>query len=65
MTERSRPDRDPSEPHDAGRTSGGGSLGHIQPDNVEREGPVRNNAEKRDSDEPTLPSDDATLRTKI
>ena len=50
---------------DAGRTSGGGSLGHIQPDKVTREAPLRNNAEKRESDEPTLPSNDATLNTKI
>ena len=50
---------------DAGRTSGGGSLGHVQPDKVTREAPLRNNAEKRDSDEPTLPSNDATLNTKI
>lgn len=28
---------------DAGRTSGGGSLGHRQPDDVENEGPIRNN----------------------
>ena len=50
---------------DAGRTSGGGSLGHVQPDKVTREAPLRNNADKRESDEPTLPSNDATLRTKI
>lgn len=50
---------------DAGRTSGGGSLGHVQPDKVEREAPLRNNAAHRDSDEPTLPSDDASLKTNI
>lgn len=50
---------------DAGKTSGGGSLGHIQPDRVEREAPLRNNAEKRDDDEPTMPSKDASLNTKI
>jgi hypothetical protein len=48
---------------DAGRTSGGGSLGHIQPGKVEREAPLRNNAEKRDSDEPTLPSKESSLKT--
>jgi hypothetical protein len=52
-------------PRDAGRTSGGGSLGHTQPERVEREGPLRNNADKREDDEPTLPSNDATLNTKI
>ena len=50
---------------DAGRTSGGGSLGHVQPERVPREAPLRNNAEKRPDDEPTLPSNDSTLRTKI
>jgi hypothetical protein len=50
---------------DAGRTSGGGSLGHVQPEKVEREAPLRNNADDRKSDEPTLPSNDASLNTKI
>jgi hypothetical protein len=50
---------------DAGRTSGGGSLGHVQPARVEREAPLRNNADERPDDEPTLPSNDATLNTKI
>jgi hypothetical protein len=50
---------------DAGRTSGGGSLGHNQPERVEREAPLRNNAEHRDDQEPALPADDATLKTKI
>jgi hypothetical protein len=50
---------------DAGRTSGGGSLGHSQPDRVQREAPLRNNAEKRENDEPTLPKNDATLNTKM
>jgi hypothetical protein len=54
-----------SEGSDAGRTGGGGSLGHVQPDKVTREAPLRNNAAKRESDEPTLPSNDATVRTKI
>jgi len=50
---------------DVGRTSGGGSLGHVQPERVEREGPLRNNAETRDDDEPTLPSKDSSLKTKL
>lgn len=41
---------------DVGRTGGGGSLGHVQPENVERDGPSRNNVERREDDEPTLPS---------
>jgi hypothetical protein len=52
-------------PRDAGRTSGGGSLGHVQPERVEREAPLRNNADERPDDEPALPSNDATLNTKI
>jgi hypothetical protein len=59
-----RPSRRPGI-SDAGRTSGGGSLGHVQPDDVEREGPLRNNAERRENDEPTLPANDAALNTKI
>jgi hypothetical protein len=54
-----------SPPRDAGRTSGGGSLGHVQPDKVKREAPLRNDPESRESDEPALPSNDATLKTKI
>ena len=50
---------------DAGRTSGGGSLGHVQPEKVEREAPLRNNPDDRASDEPTLPSNDASLKTKM
>jgi len=50
---------------DAGRTSGGGSLGHVQPDKVQREAPLRNNAEHRKSDEPTMPSGDSSSNTKI
>lgn len=52
-------------PSDAGKTSGGGSLGHIQPDRVEREAPLRNNAEKREDDEPTMPSKESSVNTKI
>jgi len=50
---------------DVGRTSGGGSLGHVQPAKVEREAPVRNNADARESDEPALPSKESSLNTKI
>jgi hypothetical protein len=50
---------------DVGRTSGGGSLGHVQPEDVAREAPLRNNAEKRKDDEPTLPSRDSPANTKI
>jgi hypothetical protein len=50
---------------DAGRTSGGGSLGHVQPDRVQREAPLRNNAQERENDEPTLPKKDATLNTTM
>jgi hypothetical protein len=52
---------------DTGHTAGGGSLGHDQPDKVRRETPTRNavgNATGSDSD-PVMPSDDATLKTKI
>ena len=48
---------------DAGRTSGGGSLGHDQPDDVERATGVRN-ATGSESD-PVMPADDSTLKTKI
>ena len=50
---------------DAGRGSGRGKLGHVQPDTVEDQAPLRNSAAKRKSDEPTLPSNDASLNTKI
>jgi hypothetical protein len=51
-------------PADAGRTSGGGNLGHNQPDKVRRDLPIRNNATGDDND-PVMPQDDATLKTKI
>lgn len=38
-------------------------LGHDQPATVERETPIRN-ATGRD-DDPVMPQDDATLKTKI
>jgi hypothetical protein len=49
--------------HDVGRTSGGGSLGHDQPADVKRETPARNAT--GDEDDPVMPRDDATLKTKI
>ena len=36
------PPRGEAKHEDAGRTSGGGSLGHDQPDDVRREAPIRN-----------------------
>jgi hypothetical protein len=51
------------EPADAGRTSGGGSLGHDQPDKVRRDLPIRNAT--GDEHDPVMPHDDATLKTKI
>ena len=57
---------------DDGHTSGGGSLGHDQPEQVEQDTPTRNatdaeetrNAADSESDL-VMPSDDATLNTKI
>lgn len=51
---------DDKAPTDAGRTSGGGSLGHDQPDEVRRDTPIRNA-----DDDPVMPSNDQTLNTKI
>ena len=56
------------EPTDVGRTSGGGSLGHRQPPEVEREGPIRNNPPEEPRDEPSdpaMPKNDASLKIKI
>ena len=56
-------------PRDAGKTSGGGSLGHDQPAEVAEQTNVRNQATRRDDTgqtrDPALPADDATLNTKI
>lgn len=52
-----------SDTEDAGRTGGGGSLGHDQPEKVKRDTPVRN-ATGAASD-PVMPADDATLNTRI
>ena len=56
-----------SQPTDVGRTSGGGSLGHDQPEKVKdaadlRNVPHNNTGSRRD---PVMPEDDATLKTKI
>ena len=62
---------------DAGRTSGGGNLGHDQPRDVSEDTPIRNAPERRpDSSakdrqagrlpsDPVMPEDDATLKTQI
>lgn len=60
--DRKVPDR-PEGVTDDGHTAGGGSLGHDQPDKVRRDTPTRN-ATGRD-DDPVMPNDDATLKTKI
>jgi hypothetical protein len=57
-------------PRDAGKTSGGGSLGHDQPKDVADQTNIRNQAGRRkdtgrQSDDPALPENDATLKTKI
>jgi hypothetical protein len=66
-------------PSDAGRTSGGGNLGHDQPDSVADRTPIRNqpraredapsrdhrDAPRRDQRDPVMPADDSTLNTKI
>ena len=65
----SKRELDPSEheprgrPTDVGRTSGGGSLGHKQPPEVEEQTNTRNNTGTRE--DPVMPADDATLKTKI
>ena len=61
--EGSAPDVDTTDAQDAGRTSGGGSLGHDQPDDVKRDTPIRNAT--GDETDPVMPADDATLNTKI
>ncbi len=62
---------------DAGRTSGGGNLGHDQPPDVSEQTDIRNATERRpDSSakdrqagllpsDPVMPEDDSTLKTKI
>jgi hypothetical protein len=62
---------------DAGRTSGGGNLGHDQPRDVAEDTDIRNAPARRpDSSakdrqagrlpsDPVMPEDDATLKTQI
>jgi hypothetical protein len=57
---------------DDGHTSGGGSLGHDQPEIVEHDTPTRNATDSEETrnttgseSDPVMPSDDATLNTKI
>lgn len=57
---------------DDGHSSGGGSLGHDQPETVEEETPTRNSTEGDETrnaagseSDLVMPSDDATLNTKI
>ena len=66
-------------PTDAGRTSGGGSLGHDQPGRVAEETPIRNDPRAREDErarderdgrpreqnDPVMPADDSALNTKI
>ena len=66
-----------TEGRDVGRTSGGGNLGHDQPRDVEEQTDIRNSAKRRpDSsakdrqagrlpNDPVMPEDDATLKTRI
>lgn len=66
------------QPSDAGRTSGGGNLGHDQPRDVADQTPLRNDPraredapsrdkldERRQERDPVMPADDSTLNTKI
>lgn len=60
---------------DVGKTSGGGSLGHDQPPDVTREGPIRNQREREPEprtgepqdapEDPVMPANDSTLNTRI
>jgi hypothetical protein len=66
-------------PTDAGRTSGGGNLGHDQPDDVVDQTPIRNDprareqpasrdeddARRRRERDPVMPDDGSALNTKI
>jgi hypothetical protein len=55
---------------DDGHTSGGGSLGHDQPEQVEQDTPTRNSTDPEEprnavESDPVMPSDDSTLNTRI
>jgi hypothetical protein len=61
---------DQQQPTDAGKTSGGGSLGHDQPKDVADQTNIRNQAGKRRDtgrqSDPAMPEgEDSSLRTKI
>jgi len=55
--------RERDRPSDDGHTGGGGSLGHDQPAEVIRETEPRNASGSED--DPVMPADDSTLKTKI
>jgi len=61
--------RNVGQPRDAGRTSGGGSLGHDQPKDVADQTNIRNQSGRREDTgrqkDPVMPDDEATLNTKI
>ena len=71
MTDRTdRTSRDEvAPPRDAGKTSGGGSLGHDQPKDVADQTHIRNQSGRREDTgrqkDPVMPDDDSTLNTKI
>lgn len=58
------PDTPAGAPTDAGRTSGGGSLGHAPTEDVQEQTNIRNNPRSRKDDTDT-PGDEATLTTRI
>jgi hypothetical protein len=55
--------RESDRPTEVGKTSGGGSLGHNQPADVERD--TQNRNATGSDDDMVMPRDDATLKTKI
>jgi hypothetical protein len=65
--------RNVGQPRDAGRTSGGGSLGHDQPKDPADPADLRNQrrddrGDKKDdgvTKDPVMPDNDSTLNTKI
>jgi hypothetical protein len=64
-----KPDHNAGKPRDAGKTSGGGSLGHDQPKDVAEQTDIRNDAGHREDTgrqkDPVMPDDESTLNTKI
>jgi hypothetical protein len=63
VADRARPEDEANRPTDAGRTAGGGSSGHDQPEKVKRDTPLRNATGSED--DPVMPADDATQKIKI